>query len=219
MNKVDISRFDNVKLVIRDLYDQFLVGEKYGTSHRFSLFGGHREKKEKHWFETAKRELEEESCGLFSIEYTPDRVYQLVIQDRYAIAMKLIFIEKVKQTIYMGFEADINFANYIDDLRKEFALSQDAMVLGLLFELYDTYPDISLITWFKWVQLYDPRKTNSKLNKAYKDLDMGPKDIKYVNDRIEQIVARMEMDQINMATYQEMVASNGLYQREILQNL
>jgi hypothetical protein len=212
-----MNNFDNVKLIFIDKENQFLVGEKYGTSHKYSLFGGHRDKKDNHWFVTAKRELEEESANLFSIEYTPEKKYEFIIDDLFTIPLDLMDIYKSKRKLYVIFRADTYFKDYIDYWRIQFGQFQDGKVIGRLFQLYDFYPDISFTTWLKLANKYSPRK--DRLQKEFKSLGLGQEDIKYVTQIFEDISVHIENDAINVASLNELLASNGLYEREILEIL
>jgi 8-oxo-dGTP pyrophosphatase MutT (NUDIX family) len=214
-----MNRFDNVKLVFVDKENYYLVGERFGTSHKYSLLGGHVEQGEKHWFTTASRELEEETNEVFLIEYR-NRKYELVIADLYTMPMSQPEFLFSRYQLYVVFKVDGYFQDYIDDLRIRFGKNQDEYLFYILFLLNDTFPQISISTWMKIYDEYTlSKRNNPKLNKMLQDLHLDSREIKFIYKYFDKLTARMEMDNINIARLSELKSSRGLYQRDILSEL
>lgn len=206
-----MSDFDNVKLIIQDAKNNYLVGRRYGKQSKYSSLGGHRERGE-NYIQTMSRELLEETSGLLKIlkqgkqYYISDKIY------RYPINISDTFRKGKQMYVLIYFPFDLS--EYISRWRTQFNKNQENLVFDEIENLHKRFPEVSVVQWFEYMLKF--KDDYSELEKILKSREFTKPEIRRIVNEFEEIGYYLEMDDLDVVSFDELSQPDGLYEKDII---
>jgi len=217
-----MTKFDNVKLIIQDINNNYLVGRRYNKKFKYSSLGGHREKNET-ILQTMSRELNEETSGLLKILVEGKKYY--ISDKKHKYPIEISDIVKDGNQIYILIYIPFDLNEYINRWKHQFHNNQETLVFDEVESLYSRYPSISVLQWFEYLlkfKILSERKSNtanSELEKILESRELTKKDIGKILKELEEIGYYLEMDDLELVTLDRLKMEDGLYERDFVNML
>ena len=208
-----MTDFNNVKLIIKDKHNHYLVGRKYDTDFNFSSIGGHKELHET-IYETMAREFNEETSKVLEIVFEDNKIYFADDVHLYPVQMKKMF-KKGKQ-IYIVLQLNVDLRKYIGKWRNQFITNQQNLVMKEISSLHKRFPSISEFKWLEYVLRFKNDWTNTKFNNLLSNHGFTKTKINELIQELKELGYYLEMDNLELVSAQDLKSSNGIYERDIL---
>ena len=139
--------FDNVKVLIQDNQQKYLVGRRYDTKFKYSTLGGHRERGED-ILQTMSRELQEETSGVLRIRKEGDRYY--LSDQKFKYPIEITDVVQTGKQIYVLIYIPYDLDQYIDGWKDQFSNNQERIIMDEIEHLRQRYPDVPFLQWLEY---------------------------------------------------------------------
>jgi 8-oxo-dGTP pyrophosphatase MutT (NUDIX family) len=208
--------FDNVKVLIQDNQQKYLVGRRYDTKFKYSTLGGHRERGED-ILQTMSRELQEETSGVLKIRKEGDRYFLSDQKFKYPIEITDV-VQSGKQ-IYVLIYIPYDLEQYIDGWKDQFSKNQEQIIMDEIELLRQRYPDVPFLQWLEYFFKFKDDYSNKDFEKVLSNIGFGKTQIRKLISEFEEIGYFLEMDDLELVSLKDLEASDGLYERNFVKML
>jgi hypothetical protein len=205
--------FDNVKVIIVDKDNKFLVGRRYDSKIKYSTLGGTREPGED-IYQVLYREFFEETSKVLYFDY--DTKTFSINDKKYSIPLSIISVEQLGKQIYFIFSTDISFDKYIHTWKNQFISNQYDMLTKTIIELNKKYKNISDLEWIKYIFKYKDNFYNKSFIRILQSKNIDNKNIKSIIDKLTDLSYYLEIDDLDLASLKQLEAPDGLYERSLV---
>jgi 8-oxo-dGTP pyrophosphatase MutT (NUDIX family) len=208
--------FDNVKVLIQDNQQNYLVGRRYDTKFKYSTLGGHRERGED-ILQTMSRELQEETSGVLKIRKEGDRYFLSDQKFKYPIEITDV-VQSGKQIyvlIYIPYDLD----QFINRWKDQFSKNQEQIIMDEIEYLRQRYPDVPFLQWMEYFFKFKDDYSNKDFEKVLSNMGFGKTQIRKLISEFEEIGYFFEMDDLELVSLKDLEASDGLYERNFVKML
>lgn len=208
--------FDNVKVLIQDKNQKYLVGRRYDTKFKYSTLGGHRERGED-ILQTMSRELQEETSAVLRILKEGDKYFLVDMKYKYPIEISDVAQsgKQIYVLIYMPYDLD----DYIDGWKIQFSKNQEKVIMCEIDELRKRYPDIPAMQWFEYFFKFKDDYSNRDMVKVLSNMGFNKIEIRKLISEFEEIGYFLEMDDLELVSLKELQTPDGLYERNFVKML
>jgi hypothetical protein len=211
--------FDNVKVLIRDKNDYYLVGKRYDSDYLYSMIGGGREGNESEG-DTLNRELFEETGKVLDIISRDGKYYLNDGKSKQPISMKLIEKKQKGKKIIILFEIDSDnrqirrLSDYVMAWNEWMKLNQDKMIFQELNYISRAYPQLSYMQILEWFLKFRNNYDDSGFEKLLINQGFSKSQINSIKNRIQNLGYYLEMDELLAVPKKELEHRNSFYSRE-----
>jgi 8-oxo-dGTP pyrophosphatase MutT (NUDIX family) len=208
--------FDNVKVMIQDNQQNYLVGRRYDTKFKYSTLGGHRERGED-ILQTLSRELQEETSGVLKFRKEGERYFLSDHKFKYPIEITDV-VQSGKQIyvlIYIPYDLD----QYMDGWKDQFSKNQEKIIMNEIEYLRQRYPDVPFLQWLEYFFKFKDDYSNKDFEKILLNMGFGKTQIRKLISEFEEIGYFLEMDDLELVSLKDLEASDGLYERNFVKML
>jgi hypothetical protein len=204
-----MSDFDNVKILIMDTNKKFLVGVRNDTTYKYSSLGGGREHGED-VYETMARELNEESSGVLKIIY--ERKKMFLSDGKNKLKMDIVDYMKDGKKYFILLYVPYDLSKIIYEWRSQFMNNQQKYLFDKVRNLFNRYPEISVIQWLEDILKFKDNYDSSVLKNILRNMGFTKSQINQLIGEFETLGYYLEMDDLDLATYDELKSKYGLYE-------
>ena len=208
--------FDNVKVLIQDKNQKYLVGRRYDTKFKYSTLGGHRERGED-ILQTMSRELQEETSAVLRILKEGDKYF--LVDMKYKYPIEISDIAQSGKQIYVLIYIPYDLDDYIDGWKIQFSKNQEKVIMYEMDELRKRYPDIPAMQWFEYFFKFKDDYSNRDMVKVLGNMGFGKTEIRKLITEFEDIGYFLEMDDLELVSLKDLQSDNGLYERNFVKIL
>jgi 8-oxo-dGTP pyrophosphatase MutT (NUDIX family) len=212
-DKID---FDNVKVLIQDINQKYLVGRRYDTKFKYSTLGGHKERGED-ILQTMSRELQEETSGVLKILKEEDRYF--LADKKYKYPIEISDIVQSGKQIYILIYTPYDLENYIDNWKIQFSKNQEKIIMDEISQLRERYPDVPVMQWFEYFFKFKDDYSNKDLNVVLNNMGFNKIQIRKLISEFEEIGYFLEMDDLELVGLKDLQEANGLFERNFVKML
>ena len=205
--------FNNVKVIIVDKYDKYLVGRRYDTDIKYSTLGGTREEGE-NVYDVLFREFFEETSQVLFFDYKNNKFY-LNDEDR-NFPLELLAVKQVDKQIYFIFYVEENLSRYISKWKNQFISNQYELITNIILNLRKKYPNIRDWEWMKFIFKYKFDFDNKSFTNILKQKGLERNDIRKIIEVLKELSYYLEMDDLDLVSLNELQAHDGLYERDLV---
>jgi 8-oxo-dGTP pyrophosphatase MutT (NUDIX family) len=205
--------FNNVKVIIVDKYDKYLVGRRYDTDIKYSTLGGTREEGE-NVYDVLFREFFEETSQVLFFDYKNNKFY-LNDEDR-NFPLELLAVKQVDKQIYFIFYVEENLSRYISKWKNQFISNQYELITNIILKLRKKYPNIRDWEWMKFIFKYKFDFDNKSFTNILKQKGLERNDIRKIIEVLKELSYYLEMDDLDLVSLNELQAHDGLYERDLV---
>jgi 8-oxo-dGTP pyrophosphatase MutT (NUDIX family) len=208
--------FDNVKVLIQDNQEKYLVGRRYDTKFKYSTLGGHRERGED-VIQTMSRELQEETSGVLKILKEGDQYF--IADRKYKYPMEIADVVSSGKQIYVLIYVPYDLDQYIDGWKKQFSENQEKIIMEEVENLKERYPDVPFMQWLEYFFKFKDDYANKDFKKVLSNMGFGKTQIRKLISEFEEIGYFLEMDDLELVSLKDLQATDGLYERNFVKML
>lgn len=208
--------FDNVKVLIQDKNQKYLVGRRYDTKFKYSTLGGHRERGED-ILQTMSRELQEETSGVLRILKEGDKYF--LADHKYKYPIEISDIAQSGKQIYVLIYTPYDLDEYIDGWKMKFSKNQEKLIMDEMEQLRQRYPDVPVMQWFEYFFKFKDDYSSRDLEKVLDNMGFRKTQIRKLISEFEEIGYFLEMDDLDLVSLKDLQSADGLYERNFVKML
>lgn len=203
--------FDNVKVIIFDKNKKYLVGRRY-SEIKYSTLGGTREEGED-VFDVLYREFFEETSQVLHFDYQNKTLY--LVDDKRKIPLKLFQKIQINKQIYFILSTDYDLSKYLDAWKNQFIQNQYELIVETINKIRKKTNLIKDLEWIKFIFRYKDNFYNKSLISILRKRGLDKSEIVSILDKLTELSYYLEMDDLELVTKEELIASDGLYEKDL----
>ena len=203
--------YENVKFLLKDKNNKYLVGRRIDSLIPFSAIGGKKESDEKDPLVTLNRELMEETLNLLKLQ-TEQRNLYMFADNKVPYPIQSIESVLINKQYYILMKTESDLSNDIVILNQLFRKKQTEMINNIFSTLRKVLdPEISDVQIFEWILRFKNNYQSPFLNLILINCGFKESEIKTIVNFLQNKGVFLEKDGLDLIDFNTL--RNGLFEK------
>jgi hypothetical protein len=203
--------YENVKFLLKDKNNKYLVGRRIDSLIPFSAIGGKKESSEKDPLVTLNRELMEETLNLLKLQ-TEQRNLFMIADNKVPYPIQSIESVLINKQYYILMKTEYDLSNDIVILNQLFRKKQNEMINNIFSTLRKVLdPKISDVQIFEWILRFKNNYQSPFLNLILINCGFKESEIKTIVNFLQTQDVFLEKDGLDLIDFNTL--RNGLFEK------
>jgi hypothetical protein len=203
--------YENVKFLLKDKNNKYLVGRRIDSLIPFSAIGGKKESSEKDPLVTLNRELMEETLNLLKLQIEQKNLF-MIADNKVPYPIQSIESVLINKQYYILMKTEYDLSNDIVILNQLFRKNQTEMINNI-FSTLRKFVDskISDVQIFEWILRFKNNYQSPFLNLILINCGYKESEIKTIVNFLQTQGVFLQMDGLDLIDFNTL--RNGLFEK------